>query len=141
VRYVLDCAVAVRWFVAQTHWEKCRRLLQRVHEGKAELIAPDVLVPEFGHVLRKLVIGKRIAAGEASQFMRRMLRVPIQLFPSSPLAPRALELALAQSGTFYDALYVALAEAENSSVVTTDDRMVLAFAHLARTIGVAELEL
>lgn len=90
MRYVLDCSVAVRWFVRQTYWEQALTVLERVHAGGTDLVAPDVIVAELGHC-----------------------------------------------GTFYDALYLALAEREDLQVLTADGRMTRAFAKLGRTLHLA----
>jgi predicted nucleic acid-binding protein len=65
----------------------------------------------------------------------------VQLFPSASLAPQAFALALAHTGTFYDALYVALAEQQDLKVLTADERMVNAFARLGRTLPLRHLPL
>ena len=51
-----------------------------------------------------------------------------------------MELAVSHMATFYDALYLALAERENLKVVTADDRMANAFASLNRTLRLSSLE-
>lgn len=137
MRYVLDCSVAVRWFVAQTHADKAAHILDELATGQTTLVAPDVIVPEFGHVLRKLVVGKKLAPDRARPFLDRFLLLPIEMSSSRGLAPRALDLTFRHSATFYDALYLALAERENLKVVTADERMVNAFAGLERTVSLA----
>jgi predicted nucleic acid-binding protein len=61
--------------------------------------------------------------------------------PSLPLSRAALRLALAHMGTFWDALYVALAVENDLEVVAADEPMTKAFAPLERTIHLANLEL
>jgi len=34
VRYVLDCSVAVRWFVPQTHWQVAARVFQQFRDDE-----------------------------------------------------------------------------------------------------------
>jgi predicted nucleic acid-binding protein len=51
-----------------------------------------------------------------------------------------MELAIQHLGTFYDALYIALAERENLKVITADDRMANAFARIDRTLALADFE-
>lgn len=138
--YVLDCSVAIRWFVAQTHWQAAVSLLDRFGRGEITFIAPDVIVPEFGHVMRKLVVGRKLTSERGHAFLGGLLKLPVEMEPARSLAPRALELALEHSATFYDALYVALAEREDLKVVTADDRMTKAFADLDRTVSLAEIK-
>ena len=137
MRYVLDCSVGVRWFVPQTYSEVAIRVLQRVQSGQLTLVAPDVVVSEFGHVLRKLVVGRKVEAERSRAFLVQFLAVPIDLVPAHALASRALDIAYANSGTFYDALYIALAEREDLKVLTADERMANAFAKLDRTVSLS----
>lgn len=139
MRYVLDCSVAVRWFVPQTHSAVAVEVLRRFQRGETDLTAPDVIVPELGHVLRKLVLGRTITEQQAAAFLDRFLAIPIEMVPARELALQALDLALRHGATFYDALYLALAIRENCRVVTADERMTRAFATPDRTIPLASL--
>ena len=49
-------------------------------------------------------------------------RLPVTMFAHWPLLPAALDLALSLHQTVYDCLYLALAEARNSVMVTADRR-------------------
>ena len=48
--------------------------------------------------------------------------LPVTMFAHRPLLPAALDLAISLNETVYDCLYLALAEARNSIVVTADRR-------------------
>jgi predicted nucleic acid-binding protein len=139
VRYVLDRSVAVRWQVAQSHFEKAVSVLEQFKAGQVDLVAPDVIVPELGHVLRKLVVGRKLDADMAARFLERFLSLPIPMEPATGLAREALDLALRHSATFYDSLYVALAIRQDLRVLTADQPMCDAFARLERTVHVASL--
>ncbi len=138
--YILDCSVAIRWFVAQTHWQAAALLLDRFSRGETTFVAPDVIIPEFGHVMRKLVVGGKLSAEQGHAFLGSFLALPVEMKPARSLASRALELAFEHSATFYDALYVALAEREDVKVVTADDRMTRAFASLDRIVALATIK-
>ena len=49
-----------------------------------------------------------------------------------------MALAVKHMATFYDALYIALAEREDLKVLTADDGMANAFASLNRTVRLAD---
>ena len=51
-----------------------------------------------------------------------------------------MQLAVSHMATFYDALYVTLAERESVRVLTADDRMCNAFASLDRTLRLSSFE-
>lgn len=130
MRYVLNCSVAVRWLVPQTDSEHAVRVLEQFRVGHLALVAPDAIIPELGHVMRKLVVGKKVDEGRATVFFDRFLSLPIALEPAGLVASDALVLALRYTSTFYDSLYVALARREGVSVLTADQGMVRAFAPL-----------
>ena len=48
--------------------------------------------------------------------------LPVTTFAHRPLLPAALDLAISLDQTVYDCLYLALAEARNSVMVTADRR-------------------
>jgi predicted nucleic acid-binding protein len=66
VRYVVDCSVALKWFLPEESSDKALAVLSRVRSGEILLSAPEVLQPEFAHALRKFVVGQRIDRGEAT---------------------------------------------------------------------------
>jgi predicted nucleic acid-binding protein len=133
VRYVLDCSVAVKWFVPETLSDIAELALSRHETGELSFIAPNSITAEFGHSMRKNVIRKTLEPETALASLAQFLRMEIELVPAEPLATEALRLALLHNATFYDALYLALAEREDLLVLTADNPLVNAFARLART--------
>ena len=140
MRYVLDCSVALKWFFQEPLSDVATRLLEKLQLGHAELVAPDCIVAELGHSCRKLVLGRKLSAEESYAAIEEFAALPIALVPSRVLARPAMELAIQHLGTFYDALYIALAERENLKVITADDRMANAFARIDRTLALADFE-
>ncbi len=140
MRCVLDCSVVIKLFVPEADSHLAEQWFLREERGRVSFVAPDVLVAEFGHTLRKHVLRNAIHRADAHGAFTEFLRMRVSFFPSGPLAPRALDMALDHMGTFYDALYVALAEREDIMVLTADGRMTSAFANLDRTVSLAGFE-
>jgi predicted nucleic acid-binding protein len=138
VRYVLDCSVALKWFVPEPLSDKAFVALDRFRTGDIEFLAPEVCLAELGHGLRKRVIGKEITAAEAGAAWTDVLSLDLDTIPTAELGASALALALDHLATFYDALYIALAARDGLKVLTADDRMVNAFAGLNRTASLAD---
>jgi predicted nucleic acid-binding protein len=134
LRYVLDCSVAVRWFVPQVHFERAVEIFGAFQSRAVELVAPEVIIAEFGHVLRKLVVGASLDREQAPADLDTFLTLPIAMVADRELAAEALRLALRYSATFYDSLYIALAIREDLKVVTADKAMCAAFESLGRTL-------
>ena len=79
----------------------------------------------FGIAVRRLERGRIIDAERSAGAVERLAQLPIARYPTGTLLDRAW--ALRQNFTEYDAMYVALAEALESPLVTAD-------AHLARSV-------
>ena len=135
---MVDCSVAIKWFVPEALSERAERLL----DGDQDLLVPDLVFPELGNVLGKKVARRELSPAEGREVLSALDRVPLVVAPSRLLAAAALEIALAHGRSVYDAIYVALAVASDCALVTADERLVrtLAKGPLARHVrSLAEL--
>ena len=121
---VVDSSVAVKWFIPEVLSDQAARML----DDSYELLAPDLLISEFGNVLWKKIRRGEIVTSEAREILSAFRRVPLEIHPGLELVEAALEIAVAHGRTVYDALYVALAVAQDCPLVTADDRLAQAFA-------------
>jgi predicted nucleic acid-binding protein len=120
-RWIVDAGVAIKWFVPEPDSALAHVLLSR----PGQLLAPDIIVPEFGNVLWKKVRRGEISRGDADRFVQSFLtRRPLDIRPSHSLLRHALDIATTYGRTVYDSLYVALAVAQNCPMVTADQRLV-----------------
>ena len=117
-----------------------RRVLERSASGALTLIAPEILLAEVAHALRREVVRKRLPADEALTIWKDIRAMQIEMHSIAELADEAFTLALDNMGAAYDALYIALAEREDVQVLTADDRMTNAFASLKRTVPLASFK-
>lgn len=116
--FVVDASIAVRWLVQLPHSEQARALLT----DRNHLIAPDFLHAEVGSALTKLVRGKVVSQADGVEAFEDFFRAPVRVLPARPLAHRAMNLALKSGQSFYDCLYLALAESEQGLFATADGR-------------------
>lgn len=130
---VVDCSVALKWYVPELHAESASELL----DGSHELHAPDLLLPEFGNCLWKKVRWGELAASESRTILRAFETVPLEIHPSQLLLEAGLELALHTARTVYDSLYVALAILLDCPFVTADQRL---FSALRASCPSAEVQ-
>ncbi len=93
--------------------------------------APELIDPEALSALRRLVLQRVISAGAATHAVSDLLSARIVRYPHRPFVRRAWELR--GQLTPYDGLYVALAEALDATLVTTDRRL----ARAVTTVEVA----
>lgn len=93
---------------------------QQLREGGPPA-APHLLDSEVAHVLRKHVLGGRLAEGRAAEALADLDALPLDRYQGRPLLPRIWELRHNLSG--YDATYVALAEALDAPLITSERRL------------------
>jgi len=122
MKYALDVNVALKWVLNEVDSPKARRLRDDWRAQVHELIVPDVFPFEAAHALTRAERRRLIA--DAAQFWGEIMADCPQLFPSLPMAHRALAISRQARIGFYDCLYVALAERESCKLVTADTRMV-----------------
>lgn len=93
--------------------------------------APELIDAEVLHGLRRAVLRETIPEGLATIAVSDLLDARIVRYPHRPFVHRAWELR--GQLTPYDGLYVALAEALDATLVTTDRRL----ARAVTTVEVA----
>lgn len=121
---VIDASVAAKWFLPEEGSEHAKAILNPAHA----LIAPDLLWVEVAQVAWKLARRGVLVADEAERIVHDMQSFPVEPFEAGTLLPDAIRLALEHGRTVYDCLYLALAIALDSVVVTADERFVNALA-------------
>jgi predicted nucleic acid-binding protein len=115
---VLDASVLVEFLSGGEHAESSERHLM---ESPGWLWAPYLVDAEVGHALRGEVRAGKISARAARAALGDLMEMRLQRVSHHLLADRAWELR--QNVSFYDALYVALAEALEAPLVTLDSRL------------------
>jgi predicted nucleic acid-binding protein len=126
---VLDASVLVEYLTDGEHGESSRR---QIESSRGWLWAPHLVDAEVGHALRGEVRAGELSARAAKAALSDLMEMRLQRVSHHLLAERAWELR--QNLSFYDALYVALAEALEAPLLTLDVR-------LSRAPGVrAEIE-
>ena len=117
MRRLIDVSVVVKWIVPEAD-----SALASSWQG-LPLAAPDFLLIELANAL-----WKKVQQGQASpeQALAGIIQVKssIDLMPVSGLELRALEIGLALNHPVYDCVYLALAEALETRIVTADKRLI-----------------
>jgi predicted nucleic acid-binding protein len=85
------------------------------------LAAPHLLDTEVAHAMRKHVQGHRLDQGRAAEAIADLAELPLERYAAQPLLARIWELRHNLSA--YDATYVALAEALEAPLLTSDRRL------------------
>jgi predicted nucleic acid-binding protein len=115
---VVDASVLTEYLGDGEGTEEARR---RLLADRASLWAPHLVDAEVGHVLRRGVRRREIAAEVAEGALEDLITMPLRRVRHRELIPRAWELR--ENLSFYDALYVSLAELLEHPLVTFDERL------------------
>jgi predicted nucleic acid-binding protein len=128
---VVDTSVAIKWVVpedgeAEAGTDAALALLEQ------GLLAPDLLLIEFGNVMWKKVRRGEIGARQASEALK-ILPALVSLVSVGPYIDGALEIAVALDHALYDCLYLATAQMHGIPFATADRRL----AEKCRSAGFA----
>lgn len=128
---VVDASVVAELILGLARGDAAAMVFE-VAEDKA---APDLVNAEVLQTIRAHE-RRRLLTPEGSDAARRsFLELPLTVYPTRTLVDRAWELR--QNFTACDAMYVALAEALETRLVTADDRL----ANAVRAHAAIEVEL
>jgi predicted nucleic acid-binding protein len=115
---VLDASVVVELLTNGALADSLRRDLA---ESDDSCIVPHLLDVEVASALRKLTAGQRIDSHRSEEFLAGLAALPAERYSHIPLLGRIWELR--HNFTAYDAAYIALAEATDSVLYTSDEKL------------------
>lgn len=118
--YVVDASVLVKVYVPEVHSEPAIRFFSDEHE----LIAPDLMLAEFGNIIwKKSALLGELTEAETKTIVAAAQGLPLGYYYTNGLLPHAMQIALAAKRTVYDSLYIALAESEACQFMTDDRKL------------------
>lgn len=115
---VLDASVLVEYLASGEHAEAAYERIRA--EAHANWV-PELIDAEVGHALRRAVKLGQLEAGFAREALWEMRQLRLQRVSHELLILYAWELR--DNVSFYDALYVALAEMLDQPLITFDSRL------------------
>jgi len=126
---VVDASVLVEFLAGGEHGEAAEHAIGR----ERWVWAPALVDAEVGNALRRQVRAEEITARKAAAVLEDLFEMRLQRVPHRNMVERAWQLR--DNVSFYDGLYVALAEGLGAPLLTLDKK-------LARAPGIrAEVEL
>ena len=102
----------------------------RLFDSGETLHAPHLIDIEIAQVLRRFSASGEIDGARGREALDDLADMPVRRYPHALLLPRVWELR--HNLTAYDAVYVALAEVLDATLVTRDRRLAGASGHRAR---------
>lgn len=118
---VVDASVALKWVLEEAETQAAEAII-----GSEPLLAPDFLMLECANVLAQQVRRRVLSAEQAGAGLRRIGAAGVRLIASAPLVAEAQRLAISLAASAYDALYLAVALAEDARLLTADARFAAA---------------
>jgi predicted nucleic acid-binding protein len=119
---VIDASVVVKWLLDESGREEALRLQDAYQDGALDLIAPELLASEIGHVLWKKYTRGELTPEAVNRLYYGFLRDSPVLVDSPKNHARAVALAVEHRRSVYDCQYLALAEDEGCDLITADER-------------------
>lgn len=118
---IIDASVLASYLVRDEFFEDAREILYT-----ADIIIPDLIVPEVANVIWKHVyLYHRINVDEALELINNMniLIKNLEVVSSIKVIGNALKIAVEIGITVYDAIYLALIIDKNEKLKTFDEKL------------------
>ncbi|MCY4245910.1 MAG: type II toxin-antitoxin system VapC family toxin [Gammaproteobacteria bacterium] len=122
--FVLDCSVAVCWFVKNQASAETDRLLEQLHDNGA--LVPALWHWELGNVLVRAERRGFITAAQLTATLENIKVLITTDTRSSRALNEVLNLARVESLTTYDAAYLDLAMQREIPLATLDEKLIRA---------------
>jgi len=124
---VVDASALIE-VLLRTSW--AASVEERLFAAGEMLYAPHLIDIETAQVLRRYAAGGEIDGARGLAALKDLADFPLRRYPHDFLLPRVWDLR--HNMTAYDAIYVALAEALDATLLTRDRRLAAASGHHAR---------
>ncbi len=121
-KIVVDASVAVKWYNLEQHTERALRLRRDYGTRKVDLLAPYLVNYEVANSLR---YNPDFGLDDLRSALDDLLSMQMDLvLLDEALVRMASELSFKHGVTFYDAVYLALAETADILLYTADDKLI-----------------
>lgn len=124
---VLDTSVAVKFvfpLLGEPLVDEATEVFDHYRQGKTNLLVPDIFWAEIGNVAWKGVRQGRWSRAVAETAISELHAENFPTMSSRLLVRDALAIALNYNRSVYDSLYVSLAVATRSTMISADERLV-----------------
>ena len=121
-KVVVDSSVIVKWLNQdqEEHIEQADELLTACQQEKIQLYTPELAKYEVANALLK---GKQLPPKSAKIALRALYKLPINyVADTEALAQKSYQLARLHRITYYDAVFVSLAQSLRGALVTDNPK-------------------
>ena len=139
MRLVVDASVAAKWFNIEELSDKAAEVKDAHVRGDLDLVAPTHIIYEVGNSIWK---NRQLTDQDASDAIISILRLGIELLPPSvERVGRAMKIARLRRTTFYDSVYLQIAEELNAALLTADKHQATAGKTIVKVVQLREAKL
>ena len=119
--YVLDASVILKWFLQEPDSADALRYRDYHMAGTANVACPDLALYEIGNTL---CLKRGVPEEALLKALGDLFRLALDILsPTEALLQQAARVASSRPITFYDAVYVALAQELEATFVSADLRL------------------
>ncbi len=116
--YVVDTSVAMAWYLDESFSPMARTWQERLLGGKVRLLVPSLHYWEFANVLRTLTVRRLLDTALATEIFDLHLDAPLEVL--DPDRRAVMSTALEYGATAYDAVFIALALANEAPLISAE---------------------
>ncbi len=121
---VIDASIVVRWQLTdEAEFGAAKLVRDDFIEGRIALVAPEHIRYEVPSAIRNAYRTRRVTADQGARAIQLFLGLRLPTVGDDALLHMAFEIALRFGCSYYDALYLALAESLNVPFVHADNRL------------------
>jgi len=136
VKLVVDASVAAKWFNVEELSDKAAKVKDAHAKGHIDLAAPIHLPYEVGNSIWR---NKQLSDDDAADAVSSIMRLDIELIePTIQRVQRAMEIARQVKTSFYDAVYLQVAEEMKTPLLTADQKQMKAGRSVATILDLRE---
>jgi len=127
--YVIDASVAIKWFLKDEDYvDASLAVYDAYNDGRVRLLAPEHMVLEVANAIQSAVRSRRTTADDGDRAVSLLLSLDIPRVSGRELIVAGYRLASRYDCAFYDALYLALADAVRCPLLHADRKLQTAVA-------------
>lgn len=119
VKRVLDTSVIVKWFLPEEGSDRAELFLRELEQGAGRVLVPSSFYYEFCNVLWvRRRDGLQVSVARA--IWKELTQLPLEVSHGADLLTPALSFSYRHEISPYDAVFVVLAQQQESELVTAD---------------------
>lgn len=122
--FVVDTSVVSKLYLRDEVWvANADVLFARFGRGEVELVAPRLVKYEVPASIRKAIAKGRIHERDGKEAVARFCRLPLPTIDDLDVLEEAFSTASRYSCSFYDSIFITLAQDLGWNLVTAEDKL------------------